>query len=134
EDKEALFDAIDTAELSLCVLPPMLRTASFHPANMKKAAAKGFINATDCADYLVRKGLPFRDAYHLTGQLVKYCTDWDLTLEELSLTDYRQFSLAFDEDVYEAIDLLTCVSQRKLPGGPAPEAVRETIRATREKL
>jgi len=134
EDKEALFDAIDTAELSLCVLPPMLRTASFHPANMKKAAAKGFINATDCADYLVRKGLPFRDAYHLTGQLVKYCTDRDLTLEELSLTDYRQFSLAFDEDVYEAIDLLTCVSQRKLPGGPAPEAVRETIRATREKL
>ena len=134
EDKEALFDAIDTARLSLSVLAPMLRSAVFHPANMKKAAARGFINATDCADYMVRKGVPFRDAYRVTGQLVKYCVDRDLTLEDLPLTDYRQFSLVFDEDVYDAIDLLTCVSQRKLPGGPAPEAVRETIRLTRQKL
>ncbi len=134
EDKEALFDAIDTAELSLSVLAPMLRTAQFHPATMKKAAAEGFINATDCADYMVRKGVPFRDAYRVTGQLVKYCMDRELTLDDLPLTDYRQFSLVFDEDVYDAIDLLTCVSQRKLPGGPAPEAVRETIRRTREKL
>ena len=134
EDKEALFDAIDTAQLSLSVLAPMLRSAVFHPANMKKAAARGFINATDCADYMVRKGVPFRDAYRVTGQLVKYCVDRDLTLEDLPLTDYRQFSLVFDEDVYDAIDLLTCVSQRKLPGGPAPEAVRETIRLTRQKL
>ena len=134
EDKEALFDAIDTARLSLSVLAPMLRSAVFHPANMTKAAARGFINATDCADYMVRKGVPFRDAYRVTGQLVKYCVDRDLTLEDLPLTDYRQFSLVFDEDVYDAIDLLTCVSQRKLPGGPAPEAVRETIRLTRQKL
>ena len=134
EDKEALFDAIDTADLSLSVLAPMLRTATFHPANMKKAAAAGFINATDCADYMVRKGVPFRDAYGIVGRLVKHCIERGLTLEELTLPEYREFSLVFDEDVYQAIDLLTCVSQRKLPGGPAPEAVRETIRATREKL
>ncbi len=134
EDKEALFDAVDTAELSLSVLAPMLRTAQFHPATMKKAAAEGFINATDCADYMVRKGVPFRDAYRVVGQLVKYCMDRGLTLDDLPLTDYRQFSLVFDEDVYEAIDLLTCVSQRRLPGGPAPEAVKETILRTREKL
>ncbi|MBR1820466.1 MAG: argininosuccinate lyase [Clostridia bacterium] len=134
EDKEALFDAIDTADLSLSVLAPMLRTANFHPANMKKAAAGGFINATDCADYMVRKGVPFRDAYRVTGQRVKYCIDRGLTLDELPLTDYREFSLVFDEDVYDAIDLLTCVSQRSLPGGPAPSAVKATIDATRAKI
>ena len=134
EDKEALFDALDTADLSLSVLAPMLRTATFHPANMKKAAAKGFINATDCADYMVKKGLPFRDAYKIVGQLVKYCIDRELTLDELPIAEYRQFSLVFDEDVYQAIDLLTCVSQRNLPGGPAPEAVKATIEATRARL
>jgi len=134
EDKEALFDAIDTAELSLSVLTPMLRTATFHPANMKKAAAAGFINATDCADYMVRKGVPFRDAYGVVGKLVKYCIDRGVTLEELPLAEYRQFSLVFDVDVYESIDLLTCVSQRNIPGGPAPEAVRATIEATRMQL
>ena len=134
EDKEALFDALDTAELSLQVLAPMLRTATFHPANMKKAAAAGFINATDCADYMVRKGIPFRDAYKVTGQLVKYCIDRGQTLDELPLAEYRQFSLVFDEDVYETIDLLTCVGQRRVPGGPAPEAVRATIQATRARL
>ena len=134
EDKEALFDAIDTADLSLSVLAPMLRTAVFHPAAMKKAAAAGFINATDCADYMVKKGVPFRDAYGIVGRLVKYCIDRDTTLDELPLAEYRQFSLVFDEDVYGAIDLLTCVAQRSLPGGPAPEAVKATIAATREKL
>lgn len=134
EDKEALFDALDTADLSLSVLAPMLRTATFHPVNMKKAAAKGFINATDCADYMVKKGLPFRDAYKIVGQLVKYCIDRELTLDELPIAEYRQFSLVFDEDVYQAIDLLTCVSQRNLPGGPAPEAVKATIEATRARL
>ena len=130
----ALFDAIDTAELSLEVLAPMLRTATFHPANMKKAAQKGFINATDCADYMVKKGIPFRDAYKVTGQLVKYCIDRGMTLDELPIAEYRQFSLVFDEDVYQAIDLLTCVSQRRLPGGPAPQAVQATIEATRARL
>ena len=134
EDKEALFDAIDTADLSLAVLAPMLRTATFHPDNMKKAAAAGFINATDCADYMVRKGVPFRDAYGVVGRLVKYCIEQGKTLEGLSLDEYRQFSPVFDQEVYEAIDLLNCVSLRDLPGGPAPARVRETIAATREKL
>ena len=101
---------------------------------MKKAAAAGFINATDCADYMVKKGVPFRDAYGVVGRLVKYCIDREVTLDELPITEYREFSLVFDEDVYEAIDLLTCVRQRNLPGGPAPEAVQATIEATRTKL
>ena len=134
EDKEALFDAIDTADLSLSVLAPMLRTAAFHPDNMRRAAAAGFINATDCADYMVRKGVPFRDAYGVVGRLVKYCIEKGVTLETLPLEEYRQFSPVFDEDVYQAIDLLACVRLRKLPGGPAPEAVQATIAATREKL
>ncbi len=134
EDKEALFDAIDTADLSLSVLDPMLRTATFHPDNMKKAAAAGFINATDCADYMVRKGVPFRDAYAVTGKLVRYCIEQNKTLEILTLDEYRQFSPVFDNDVYPAIDLLTCVSQRNIPGAPAPARVRETIAATRKAL
>ncbi|MGX8705450.1 MAG: argininosuccinate lyase [bacterium] len=134
EDKEALFDAIDTADLSLSVLAPMLRTATFHPDNMKKAAAGGFINATDCADYMVRKGIPFRDAYGVTGRLVRYCIEQGKTLEALTLDEYRQFSPVFEADVYPAIDLLTCVSQRDIPGGPAPARVRETIAATRRAL
>ena len=134
EDKEALFDAIDTADLSLSVLAPMLRTATFHPDNMKRAAAGGFINATDCADYMVRKGIPFRDAYGVTGRLVRYCIEQGKTLESLTLDEYRQFSPVFDADVYPAIDLLTCVSQRDIPGGPAPARVRETIAATRRAL
>ena len=134
EDKEALFDAIDTADLSLSVLAPMLRTATFHPDNMKKAAAAGFINATDCADYMVRKGIPFRDAYAVTGKLVRYCIEQNKTLETLTLDEYRRFSPVFDADVYPAIDLLTCVSQRNIPGAPAPARVRETIAATRGAL
>ena len=134
EDKEALFDAIDTADLSLSVLTPMLHDATFHPENMRRAAAAGFINATDCADYMVRKGVPFRDAYGVTGRLVRYCTEQGKTLESLTLDEYRQFSPVFDRDVYEAIDLLTCVARRDIPGGPAPNRVRETIEATRERL
>ena len=112
EDKEALFDALDTVELSLKVLAPMLRTAAFHPENMRAAAAKGFINATDCADYLVGRGIPFRDAYSITGRLVNRCTELGLTLEELPLCEYQAVSPAFDESVYEAIDLDNCVARR----------------------
>ena len=112
EDKEALFDALDTVELSLKVLAPMLRTAAFHPENMRAAAAKGFINATDCADYLVGRGIPFRDAYSITGRLVNRCTELGLTLEELPLSEYQAVSSAFDESVYEAIDLDNCVARR----------------------
>ena len=134
EDKEALFDAIDTADLSLSVLPPMLRTATFHPENMRRAAAAGFINATDCADYMVRRGVAFRDAYAVTGRLVRYCIENGKTLETLTLDEYREFSPVFDGDVYRAIDLLTCVAQRDIPGGPAPRRVLETIAATREAM
>ena len=112
EDKEALFDALDTVELSLKVLAPMLRTAAFHPENMRAAAAKGFINATDCAVYLVGRGIPFRDAYSITGRLVNRCTELGLTLEELPLSEYQAVSPAFDESVYEAIDLDNCVARR----------------------
>ena len=112
EDKEALFDALDTVELSLKVLAPMLRTAVFHPENMRAAAAKGFINATDCADYLVGRGIPFRDAYSITGRLVNRCTELGLTLEELPLSEYQAVSPAFDESVYRAIDLDNCVARR----------------------
>ncbi len=134
EDKEALFDAIDTVELCLEVLAPMLRTATFHPETMKKAAAAGFINATDCADYLVRKGIPFRDAYSITGALVNRCMQEGCTLETLPLEAYREACPAFDDDVYAAIDLLNCVSLRNVPGGPAPEAVRRQIDGALEKL
>ena len=134
EDKEALFDALDTAELSLEVLAPMVRTAVFHTDNMRKAAAAGFINATDCADYLVGKGIPFRDAYGMTGQLVRQCIEQGTTLEALPLEAYREVSPAFDEGVYEAIDLLNCVERRNLPGGPAPAAVEAQIAGVRAQL
>ena len=134
EDKEALFDALDTAELSLEVLAPMVRTAVFHTDNMRKAAAAGFINATDCADYLVGKGIPFRDAYGMTGQLVRQCIERGTTLEALPLEAYREVSPAFDEGVYEAIDLLNCVERRNLPGGPAPAAVEAQIAGVRAQL
>ena len=134
EDKEAVFDALDTAQLSLEVLAPMLRTATFHPDNMKKAALGGFINATDVADYMTRKGVPFRDAYCVTGQLVNRCIELGATLDALPLAEYRAFSPVFDEDVYAAIDLLTCVRQRSIPGGPAPETVKQQIEAVRAQL
>ena len=134
EDKEALFDALDTVELCLEVLAPMVRTAVFHTDNMRKAAAAGFINATDCADYLVGKGIPFRDAYGMTGQLVRQCIEQGTTLEALPLEAYREVSPAFDEGVYEAIDLLNCVERRNLPGGPAPAAVEAQIAGVRAQL
>ena len=129
-----MFDALDTANLSLEVLAPMLRTAVFHPDNMKKAALGGFINATDCADYMVRKGVAFRDAYAISGRLVNRCIELNTTLDQLPIEEYRAYSPVFDTDVYAAIDLLTCVSQRKIPGGPAPEAVKKQIEWVKAKI
>ena len=134
EDKEAIFDALDTAQLSLEVLAPMLRTATFHPANMKKAAQGGFINATDVADYMTKKGVPFRDAYCVTGQLVNRCIELGTTLDALPLDEYKAFSPVFDADIYAAIDLLTCVSQRTIPGGPAPATVAAQIEDVLAKI
>ena len=134
EDKEAVFDAVDTAMLCLEVLAPMMESATFNTENMKAAAAKGFINATDCADYLTKKGVPFRDAYNITGQLVRHCIELGVTLDNLPMEEYKAAHSAFEADIYEAIDLLTCVSKRTVEGGPAPEMVKKQIAWTREQL
>ena len=134
EDKEALFDAIDTAHLCLTTMIPMLESAKVLKDNMRKAAAKGFINATDCADYLTKKGMPFRDAYRIIGALVSYAQDHDKTLETISLNEYQQFSELFAADIYEAIALETCVQMRKVIGGPAPEIVEAHIQKVKEEL
>jgi len=127
EDKEQVFDAVDTVKKCLPVFTAMVETMKVLPDNMKKAAAAGFINATDCADYLVKKGMPFRDAYTVVGRLVNHCISAGYTLESLPLEDYRKMSEVFDEDVYGAIALETCVAQRSVPGGPAPESVMRQI-------
>ncbi|WP_368234734.1 argininosuccinate lyase [Anaerotruncus rubiinfantis] len=134
EDKEAIFDAVDTVKLSLSTFTPMLRTMTVLKENMRAAAAKGFINATDCADYLTKKGVPFRDAYKTTGTLVALCIEKGLTLETLPLADYQAANGLFSEDIYEAIDLMACVNGRTSEGGPAPRAVRKQIELVREFL
>ena len=129
EDKEAVFDAVDTLKLCLTPLIPMLETMTVLEGNMRNAAARGFINATDCADYLVaEKGLPFRDAYKITGELVALCIQKNLTLETLPLAEYQAVCPAFDAGVFEAISLERCVEGRKVLGGPAPENVRAQAR------
>ncbi|MBP1560202.1 MAG: argininosuccinate lyase [Oscillospiraceae bacterium] len=134
EDKEAIFDAIDTVKLCIRTFIPMLATMRVNRENMRAAAAKGFINATDCADYLVKKGLPFRDAYKITGTLVAKCIEKGTTLEELPLSEYKALCDTFEEDVYKAINLETCVNMRKVPGGPAPESVKEQIAFIRNSI
>lgn len=124
EDKEAVFDAFDTLKMCLTAFIPMVDTMKVLKENMRAAAAKGFINATDCADYLVGKGLPFRTAYRITGSIVAACIDGGFTLETLPLEKYREFDAHFGPDVYRAISLETCVNGRKVLGGPAPENVR----------
>lgn len=134
EDKEAIFDAVDNIKLCLVTFIPMLDTMRVLKDNMRKAAAKGFINATDCADYLVKKGMPFRTAYKITGGLVALCISKNTTLEELPLDDYKAASELFDNDVYAAISLETCVKERKSYGGPSPESVLAQIELTKKKL
>ncbi len=116
EDKEGLFDSVDTVKMCLQVMTPMIATMTIHRENMRSAAAKGFINATDLADYLVRKGLPFRSAYKIVGQIVAECTSKGLVLETLPLECYQAHSDLFTEDLFDAISLETCVSQRTSPG------------------
>ena len=127
EDKEPVFDAIDTVEMCLPVFTAMLDTLTVLPNNMRKAASGGFINATDCADYLVKKGMPFREAYMIVGRLVNMCIKTGETLDTLPLKDFRSISAVFDEDVYHALELKTCVNGRKVYGGPAKEAVEQQI-------
>ena len=125
EDKEPVFDAIDTVEMCVPVFTAMLDTMTVRTDNMRKAAGKGFINATDCADYLTKKGMPFRDAYTVTGKLVAACTAQGKTLEELTLEELKAVSDLFEEDVYDAINLENCMALRNSYGGPA---VSETTR------
>ena len=120
EDKEAIFDALDT-----------MKTL---PANMRRAAAKGFINATDCADYLTKKGMPFRDAYKLTGCMVSDCIAKDKTLEELTLDEFKGYSALFENDIYDAIDLIKCCEGRTSYGGPSEASVNNQIRLAMDKL
>ena len=127
EDKEAIFDAVDTAVMCLKVFAPMLETMQALPENMKKAAQGGFINATDLADYLVKKGLPFRSAYKISGQVVAKCIQDGFVLENLPLEVYKSFSDLFEEDLYEAIDLLTCVEKRISQGGTCVASVENQI-------
>ena len=127
EDKEGVYDAIDTVKMCLKVFAPMFETMTMIPENMLNAAKRGFINATDCADYLTKKGVPFRDAYKATGTLVHLCIEKGVTLDTLPLDEYKKVSDVFEEDVYHAIDLATCVAERRSIGGPAPEEVRRQI-------
>ena len=129
EDKEPIFDAVDTVKLCLPVFAGMIDTMRVLPENMRRAAAVGFINATDCADYLVKKGMPFRDAHAVVGNLVYYCGEHKICLEDLSLNELKDHSPLFEEDVYEALKLEVCMDQRSSYGGPA---LAETTRQINE--
>ena len=134
EDKEAVFDAVDTVVMCLKVFAPMLATMKTCPDNMKKAAQGGFIGATDLADYLVKKGMPFRSAYKISGQLVARCIETGCVLETLPLAVYREYSELFEDDLYREIDLLTCVEKRISQGGTSAASVDAQIQFVTEKL
>jgi len=134
EDKELSFDAIDTVKGCLALFDGMLSTMKFNNSNMEASAKNGFTNATDAADYLVCKGVPFRDAHGIIGQLVLYCLDKNLALEDLSLDEFKQFSSAFEEDIYEAISLESCVNKRNTAGAPGEDAIARVIAMNEEYL
>ncbi|MEW6726435.1 MAG: argininosuccinate lyase [Bacillota bacterium] len=134
EDKEALFDAVDTVKKCLMVFTPMLKTLKVNRERMAEAARGGFTNATDLADYLVRRGVPFREAHEIVGRIVLYCLAEGKDLEGLALEEYRRFASVFAEDVYEAVNLETVLAARRLRGGPAPETVRSAIAKARERI
>ncbi len=134
EDKEQIFDSVDTVKMCLPVFSKMLATMKVKKENMRSGAARGFTNATDVADYLVKRGLPFRDAHAVSGRMVAYCISNNTVIEDLSLDELHSFSPLFEEDIYEAISLETCVNQRRLIGGPAADTVRRAIALCRERL
>ena len=133
EDKEGVFDAVDTAMISLEVFIGMISTMSVKADNMKKAAQRGFINATDLADYLTKKGMPFRTAYKISGSIVAYCIDNGYVLETLPLEKYREFSELFEEDLYGEIDLYNCVNKRSSVGGTSVPSIESQIEYVRRK-
>ena len=134
EDKEAVFDAADTVDMCLDVFAPMVATMKVLPENMLIAAQKGFINATDLADYLVKKGLPFRSAYKICGQIVGDCIKNGKVLETLELNEYKNYSELFDADLYGEISLKTCVEKRISEGGTSPKSVEKQIEFVKGKL
>ena len=134
EDKEAVFDAVDTVKMCLSVMAPMLATMKAKRDNMYKAAQKGFINATDLADYMTKKGVPFRSAYKISGQLVAYCIENNTVLEALSLEKFKEYSDVFEADVYDDISLETCVGKRISFGGTSVSSVEAQIASVRAYL
>ena len=134
EDKELIFDALDTVKVCLEVLTPMVATMKVIKENTYRAAQKGFINATDLADYLTKKGMPFRAAYKIVGQIVAQCIAKELVLDNFPLSEYKKYSELFEEDLYEEISLETCVGKRNSAGGASPDSVRKQVAWVREKL
>ena len=134
EDKELTFDAIDTVKSCIALSSEMLSTMKFNKDIMEDSATKGFINATDAADYLVNKGVPFRDAHSIIGKLVLECIDKNISLDKLSLEDYKAISPEFDDDIYEAISLTTCVNKRNTFGAPSKEAMQKVLALNEEYL
>ena len=134
EDKEAVFDCADTVDMCLDVFAPMVATMKVLPDNMLTAAQKGFINATDLADYLVKKGLPFRSAYKICGQIVGDCIKNGKVLETLTINEYKNYSQLFEEDLFNEISLATCVNKRISEGGTSPESVAKQIEFVKGEL
>ncbi len=134
EDKEAIFDAVDTVKMCISVFTPMIATMNVLEDNMYKAAGKGFINATDLADYLVKKGMPFRTAYKHVGEIVAYCIKENTILEDLPIEKYKEFDLLFDNDLYNEISLETCVSKRISEGGTGLSSIEKQIKYITEFL
>lgn len=134
EDKEAIFDAVDTVKMCLPVFSNMLATMKLRKANMYKAAQGGFTNATDIADYLVKKGIPFRSAHEIIGKMVLYCIDNNKAIDEMSMEEFKNFSDKIQDDVYTEISLEKCVSGRKLPGGPAKETAEKAMQKAKDFL
>ena len=132
EDKEAVFDAIDTVGMCVPVFAAMLDSLTVKEKNMARAASVGFINATDCADYLVKKGLPFREAYMIVGRIVNYCLEKGKSLDTLPLKEYQMFSDLFGRDVFKALRLKTCVNERRVYGGPSEDSVKKQIELMEE--
>lgn len=134
EDKEALFDAIDTVKGCLMVFTPMVQTMRVRPDKMAKAARGGFTNATEVADYLAKKGIPFRKAHEIVGRLVLDCIQKGKSLDELNIVEYKEASELIEDDIYDAINIEKCVAARNVPGGPAPAAVAESVRLAKKWL
>ena len=134
EDKELTFDAIDTVKGCLALFTGMISTISFRKDVMEASAKNGFTNATDAADYLVNHGVPFRDAHGIVGQLVLYCIDKDIALDDMTLEEFKAISPVFEEDIYEAISMKTCVEKRMTIGAPGPDAMRKVVELCKKRL